>query len=81
MTVERIRAMLDEKPFRPFEIYTSDGKVVRVRSADFAWVHPNGRTMYVCPDPKKDVDQVVDVLHVTKLAYPARNGKGRSNRK
>jgi hypothetical protein len=81
VTVERIRSMLDERPFRPFDIYTSDGKVVRVLGSDFAWVHPNQRTMYVCPDPNRDVDQVIDLLHVTKLAYPLPNGKGRKRRK
>ena len=81
MTVDRIKAMLDERPFRPFEIHTSDGKVVMVRSPDFAWIHPYGRTMYVCPNPERDVDEVIDILHVTKLANPGPNGKGRRSRK
>ena len=81
MTVQRIKAMLDERPFRPFDIHTSDGQVVTVKAPDFAWLHPTGRTMYVCPDPKVDADEVIDLLHVTKLAYPARNGRGRKHRK
>jgi hypothetical protein len=84
VTVERIKAMLDERPFRPFEIHTSDGKVVTVKAPDFAWIHPKGRTMYVCPDPNVDADEVIDLLHVTKLASrkrTGRNGGGGSRRR
>lgn len=67
MTIKRIRAMLEERPFRPFQIHTSDGKDVTVTSPEFAWIHPYGRTMYVCPDPDVDADEVIDLRHVTKL--------------
>ena len=77
MMIDRIRAMLDERPFRPFEIHTADGKVVTVKAPDFAWIHPAGQTMYVCPDPEVDADQVIDIFHVTKLATGGRNGGGR----
>ena len=79
MTVQRIRAMLDERPFRPFIIHTSDGKVVTVTAPDFAWIHPSLRTMYVCPDPAVDADEVIDLLHVTKLTQgrARRNGRRR----
>ena len=81
MTFQRIKAMLDEKPFRPFEISTSDGKSVTVLHPDFAWIHPSRRTMYVCPDPNVDADAVIDLLHITQLAYGKRNGKGRRGKK
>jgi hypothetical protein len=81
MNVERIRAMLDERPFRPFEIHTSDGQVVTVRAPDFAWIHPHGRTMYVCPNPAVDADEVIDLLHVTKVASGKRNGTARRRRR
>ena len=71
--------MLDERPFRTFDIHTSDGRVVTVRSPEFAWIHPFGRTMYVCPNPAVDADEVIDLLHVTKLSQGSqrRNGKRR----
>jgi hypothetical protein len=81
VTIERIRAMLGERPFRPFSIHTSDGQVVTVRAPDFAWVHPSGRTMYVCPDPDVDADEVIDLLRVTKLATGVRNGGGGRKRR
>lgn len=81
MTGDRIEAMLGERPFRPFDIHTSDGKVVTVKAPDFAWIHPFGQTMYVCPDPAVDADMVIDVTHVTKLVSPARNGGRRRRNK
>lgn len=79
MTMERIRAMLDGRPFRPFDIHTSDGKKVTVKAPDFAWIHPTGLTMYVCPDPEVDADEVIDLLQVTKLTQGGhhRGGNGR----
>ncbi len=81
MTIERIRTMLGERPFRPFDIYTSDGKVVTVKAPDFAWIHPSGRTMYVCPNPAVDADEVIDLLHVTKLGVGKGSGGGRRRAK
>jgi hypothetical protein len=77
VTFQRIRAMLDERPFRPFDIHTSDGKVVAVTAPDFAWIHPSGRTMYVCPDPTIDADEVIDLLHITKLGQGRHRRNGR----
>lgn len=77
MTSDRIKALLDERPFRPFAIHTPDGKSVMVNSPDFAWIHPTGRTMYVCPDPEVDAEEVIDLLQITKLT---RNRKRRNGR-
>jgi hypothetical protein len=68
MVYERLKAKLDERPFKPFYIRTSDGDVIRVKSADFAWIHPSQRTMFVATDPKFDTEFVIDLLHITKLA-------------
>jgi hypothetical protein len=37
--------------------------------------------MYVCPDPDVDADEVIDLLHVTKLATGVRNGGGGRKRR
>ena len=66
MTTARINTMLHERPFRPFDVHTSDGRRVTVRAPDFAWIHPTGRTMYVYPDPNVDADEVINLLRVTK---------------
>jgi len=67
MDYDRLKARLDERPFKPFLIHTSDGDVIRVKSPDFAWIHPSKRTMFVATDPKFDKEYVIDLLHVTKL--------------
>jgi hypothetical protein len=79
MVYERLKAMLDERPFKPFYIHTSDGDVIRVKSADFAWIHPSQRTMFVATDPRFDTEYVIDLLHITKLAS-SRETNGRRKR-
>ena len=79
MVYERLKAMLDERPFTPFYIHTSDGDVIRVKSADFAWIHPSHRTMFVATDPKFDTEYVIDLLHITKLVQ-GRGSNGRPKR-
>jgi hypothetical protein len=77
---ERIRMLLGEHPFRAFTIHTSDGKVVTVRDPEFAWVHPFGRTMYVCQDPNVDAEEVIHLMHVTKLSKGGRQSHNRRNK-
>ena len=79
MVFERLKGMLDERPFRPFYIHTSDRDVIRVKSADFAWIHPSQRTMFVATDPRFDTEYVIDLHHITKLAQ-GREANGRSKR-
>jgi hypothetical protein len=78
--VERIRIMLAGRPFRPFTVHTLDGQVVTVRDANFAWIHPFGRTMYVCADPNVDSEEVINILHVTKLSKGGRQSHNRRNK-
>jgi hypothetical protein len=79
MTIERIRMFLDERPLRAPDLHTSDGKKVNGKAPDFAWSHPRGQTMYVCPDPQVDADEIIDLVHVTKLTQgpQRRGGNGR----
>jgi hypothetical protein len=81
MDFDRLKARLDERPFKPFFIHTSDGDVIQVKSADFAWIHPSKRTMFVATDPRFDTEYVIDLLHVTKLVEGRNsNGHRRSRR-
>ena len=76
MTFQRLKAMMDERPFKPFDIHTSDGEIVRVKSPEFAWIHPSKRTMFVATWADVDSEQVIDLLHITKLeAHGGGNGK------
>jgi hypothetical protein len=78
MTVQRLKAMLDEKPFKAFEIHTSDGEVVLVKSPEFAWLHPNKRTIYVATNPAIDREEIIDLLHITKLVVVGNDRRRKS---
>jgi hypothetical protein len=81
MTVQRLEAMLKEQPFRAFDIHTSDGEVVRVRSPEFAWLHPSRRVILVATSKSEDREEIIDLLHITKLSRPdGGNGKSRRGR-
>ena len=78
MMHDRLKTMLDERPFVPFDIHTSDGDVIRVKSSDFAWIHPGKRTMFVATDPRFDTELVINLRHITKLvATRGANGRGK----
>jgi hypothetical protein len=79
MMYDRLKTMLDERPFVPFDIHTSDGDVIRVKSADFAWIHPGRRTMFVATDPRFDTEDVINLRQITKLAS-TRGANGRRRR-
>ena len=68
MMYDRLKTMLDERPFVPFDIHTADGDVIRVKSSDFAWIHPGKRTMFVATDPRFDTEYVINLRQITKLA-------------
>jgi hypothetical protein len=77
MMTDKIKSMLEKRPFRPFVIHTSDGDHVRVKAPDFAWIHPAGETMYVCPDPESSADQTINLSHVTRIVTHASSGNGK----
>ncbi len=76
MTAELVQAKLQKRPFEPFDIHTSDGKSVSVKAADFAWIHPHGLTMYVCPDPNTESHEIIDLRHITKLTQGETSARG-----
>jgi len=78
--VQKIRGMLESRPFRPFTIFTSDGQKTTITNPSFAWVHPYGRTMYICPDPESAADEVINITQVTKLATGVRHSQNRKHR-
>ena len=41
------RTLLRERPFRPFRVYTTDGTPIPVWHPDFAYLSPDGRTLFV----------------------------------
>ena len=84
-----IKRLLDEKPFKPFTIFTGDGSSVDVRSPEFAFLQPGGRTLRVFVPLKSNAreeeefqENAIDVFLITKVAIPPRstrrNGHGKA---
>jgi hypothetical protein len=80
MRVDEIRELLHTRPFRPFTIHVADSGRLRVKHEDFVALSPSGRTMIVYRDDKSDGFQVVDLLMVTRLEAPTRNGAKRRHK-
>jgi hypothetical protein len=85
-----IKRLLDEKPFRPFTIFTGDGSTVVVRSPEFAFLQPGGRTLRVFVPLKSNAkeeeefqEHSIDVFLITKVISPSRqprrNGHGKAH--
>jgi len=76
MTIEKLRAAYETKPFRPFVMHMADGGAIPVEHREFIVTVPSGRTVIVAqPD---DTFNIIDLLVVTDLEFkPAANGSGR----
>jgi hypothetical protein len=42
-----LRKILRERPFKPFRVYTPDGTALSVWHPDWAYLSPDGRTLFV----------------------------------
>ena len=83
MSPDRIKAVLETKPFQPFTIHTGDGSTVDVLSKEFAFLYPGGRTLLVSVPKKRGAkdeadfeEHRIDVFLITKLtSLPRRTGR------
>jgi hypothetical protein len=65
MTIEQLRILYDNKPFRPFVLHMADGRQIPVVLREYIMSAPSGRTVVVCqPD---DTLNIVDLLLVTDI--------------
>lgn len=70
MTLERVRELLDVRPFRPFVLHLADGREVRVHHRELIIAAPSGRTLIVVqPD---DTMNIVDLLLVADVELKLR---------
>ena len=77
MTIDQIRRLHREQPFKPFDIHLADGRMVAVEHPEMLAISPPGRTIGVgMPD---GTIQIVDLLLVTSLK-PHANGSKRRRR-
>ncbi len=78
MTIDQLRTVYDQQPFRPFVLHLADGRQIPVLHREFMLTYPNGRTIIVVqPD---DSTSIIDLLLVTdielKTLAPASGGNG-----
>lgn len=80
MTIERVRDVLQAKPFRRFTLDLADGNRVPVVHPDFLFMTPSGRTIVVTN--LDDSLRIIDLLLVTAIHIGARgNGVARRRRR
>jgi hypothetical protein len=77
MSPERIKQLLETKPFQPFTVVTGDGDAVDVLSREFAWLKPGNRTLIVSVPLVRAAreegdfqDHNIDVFLITKVIQP-----------
>jgi len=78
MTIERIRAVHQAQPFRPFTIRTGGGREYAVRHPECLAVTPNGRTIVVTYG--EESLELIDLLLVESIHFNGggkRRGEGR----
>jgi hypothetical protein len=66
MTIEKLEELLRSKPFHPFRVFTSDGDSFDVKSREFVWRTPGGRTVYIASGVGEQV-QIIDWFLVSKV--------------
>jgi hypothetical protein len=90
MSPDRIKQILEVRPFEPFTIHAGDGSTVDVLSREFAYLKPGNRTLEVSVPMKANAkeegqfeEHQIDVFLITKVTTPLkrsrRNGSRRSH--
>ena len=88
MSLDRIKQLLQERPFKPFSIVTGDVSDIPVLSNELAFLYPGGRTLKVIA-PKfkgateeRDFDEHrIDVFLITKVVSPPIKQPGKRPKK
>src|SRR5690348_6190175 len=68
MTFERLKARLDERPFRPLDLHTISGAKIRVSSREFAWLHPDHRRILIAASADEDREEMIDLKKIRKVS-------------
>ena len=80
MSPDRIKSILNARPFQSFRIHTGDGSTVDVKSPEFAYLYPGGRTLLIVSGTDegqgRSEEHRIDVFLITKVTTPVpRNGR------
>jgi hypothetical protein len=65
MTIQALRALLEARPFQPFDICLADGTSIGVEHPELVGQSASGRTIGV--GTPNDAIQIIDLLLVTSL--------------
>ncbi len=68
MQVDQIRESLKRKPFQPFLVHLADGRRFAVPHPEFAWLIPNGRSLFVVE--REEYVHRIDTMLVTSVSDP-----------
>ena len=71
MTVDQVRRVREQAPFKPFTLFLSDQRRFEIRHPDFLWVVPTGRALGVAHDD--GTAEFIDPLHITTLKMSNQN--------
>ncbi len=78
MTIEKIKAAYETRPFRPFTVHLADGRVLPVAQPEFMAMMPGGRTIIIVL--KDGSWHVIDLLLVVSIGFDTA-GKVRGGRR
>ena len=80
MTIDKLQAVLNANPFRPFSIHLADGTRYSIPHRDFLSHSPAGRTVIVYHED--DSFSILDLLLITELKVANGNaGPGRKRKR
>ncbi|HZL35703.1 MAG TPA: hypothetical protein VFC78_10375 [Tepidisphaeraceae bacterium] len=69
MTFQRLEAVVERKPFVPFNLHLAEGDVITVKSPEFIWLHPSKRVVFVATGEEEDSDdRIIDLLLVSQIS-------------
>jgi hypothetical protein len=84
---EELKKLLRERPFRPFRVFTTDGTAIPIWHPDFAYLSPDGRTLFVYQQnfdfdmldvgliPRFALDRLPEAAESDNSAGPSSNSK------
>ena len=90
MLVHEFDDLMDATPFKPFRVYTADGRSVLVRGREYAWHAPADRTVIIASGRGSRPKHIIDLHLVSRFTIGAKrkgdgdgngNGNGKSHRR
>ena len=83
MLVNDFDDLIEAQPFHPFRLFMADGRSILVRSPEFAWHPPAGRTVFIATAKGTPRVHMIDLHLVTRfmISGGSNGSSGRSKRR